>query len=58
LNHHHDLIHTVHEFADTLRSLTPEHMTDELRAMLRGVIVEINWLVDQREQNSDATPPT
>jgi hypothetical protein len=54
----HDLIRTVHEFADTLRSLTPEHMNDELRATLRAVVVEIDWLIHQPEPNSDAAPPT
>jgi hypothetical protein len=58
LNQPEDLIRQVHEFTDTLRLLTPEHLTDETRALLRAVLVEINWLVDQREPKADALPPT
>jgi hypothetical protein len=54
-----DLNRKVHEFTDTLRSLTPEHLTDETRALLRAVRVEINWLLDQSEPKADdALPPT
>jgi hypothetical protein len=49
VNPHDDLIRKVHEFTDTLRSLTPEHLTDEARATLRAALVELNWLLGQPE---------
>ena len=46
-------VQKVHEFADTLRLLAPEQLTDEARAALRAVRVELNQLLGQPE----AKPP-
>ena len=44
-----DLTRSMQEFADTLCGLRPEKLTKEERATMRGVLVELNWLIEQSE---------